>query len=158
MMRSLSASLILLAAAGCATAPPPPVIVAKPEPPPAAPEPPAPPPPTIERAWTLAFIEGVSDPLPTSPTLTLKPDTLNGLNVEGFSGCGAFSGPAPLSGVSIRFGAMAAAQDPACTPAARALESKFLLTLGDTRKLTIRSGYLVLIDDIGKDRAYFRPQ
>lgn len=156
-MRRLSASLLLLAAtAACATTPPP-VVVAKPEPPP-EPPPPAPPPPTIERAWRLAYMDGVQEGKSLTPTLTLAPDATAGLTASGFAGCGAFAGPAPLTGISVRFQSLAPTP-PAepCTPEARVLENQFVATLSATRRLTIRGGYLVLIDEGGKDRAYFAP-
>jgi heat shock protein HslJ len=80
------------------------------------------------------------------------------LAASGFAGCGAFSAPAPLTGISVRFQSLipSAPSEP-CTPEARSVEQNFVATLSATRRLTIRGGYLVLIDEGGKDRAYFAP-
>lgn len=152
-MRRLSATLVMLAVAGCASTPPPPVVVAAPQPI----LPPGPPPPTIERTWRLAYLFGAPESLPTTPTLTLAVDAAKAVKASGFGGCGEYSGPGSLQGISLRFEGLTPAAHEGCNPDAKTLETQFVATLADIRRVTIRSGYLVLIDLNGRDRAYFTP-
>lgn len=154
-MRRLSLTvLVLAAAAACASRPEPPPVVAAQPPPPA---PPGPPPPTIEREWRLAYMDGSVEAPSGLPTLKLSADTVNGMQASGFAGCGAFSGAAPLKGISIKFDPITPSDAPDCTAGAKLVQSQFVSALGAARRVTIRSGYLVLIDEFGRDRLYFTP-
>ena len=153
-MRRLSATLLVLAAAGCASAPAPAVVEA----PRAPPNAPGPPPPTIERTWRLAFMDGAPETLPVAPTLKLAADTVNGLKASGFAGCGEFSAPASLQGISIQFERVAPAPATTdCGAEAKKLETAYVAALASTRRLTIRAGYLVLINESGREHVYFTP-
>lgn len=152
-MRRLSATLVLLAAAGCASTPPVVTEVVVPPPPPVAP---GPPPPTIERLWRLAYLDGAPETLPVGATLELKAAE-TGLTAKGFAGCGEFEAPAPLTGISLRIDAVAPAVPPECAADARVMQNQFVAALTATRRVTIRGGYLVLVDEFGKERAYFTP-
>lgn len=103
------------------------------------------------------FLDGVSGALPVGPTLKLTPDQANGLAVSGFAGCGDFSGAAMRTGVTIQFTGVAPTANATCASEARVLENQYVTALNVARRLTIRGGYLVLMDEGGRDRAYFVP-
>ena len=155
-MRRLSATLVLLSlAAGCATAPPP---AAPPISPPKPAPPPGPTPPVLEGGWRLMFLDGISGALAPGQTLKLARDAASGgLSATGFGGCGEYASAATRTGVSIQFQSVVPAPKEGCETAIRALESQFVTALTTARRLTIRGGYLVLMDESGRDRAYFVP-
>jgi heat shock protein HslJ len=111
------------------------------------------------------FLDGVNGALPVGPTLKLAPDAVNGqesgqsgaLSATGFAGCGDFTTPATRAGVSIRFTMPTPAPKESCPSEVRILENQYITALSAARRLTIRGGYLVLMDEGGRDRAYFVP-
>lgn len=143
-MRALALCLTI-AAAGCATAPP--VVVQAPPP---RVEPPAPPPPTLEGEWRLAVLRDA--PTGANISATLKIDAAQ---ASGAAGCRAWTAGAVNFGSDLRFADVTEATN-ACAPGDVQLERKVLDVVTATRSARIRDGYLILIDESGRERAYFK--
>jgi len=143
-MRALGLSVTLaIAATGCATAPAP-VAVLAPRAPDALPAP-----PTLEGAWSLAMVRDAPTGARISATLKIAAD-----RAEGATECRAWSAQAPNYGMDLRFESMTA-QEQACDSQLKAAEAKYLEALSSVRTVQMRSGYLVLMDERGRERLYF---
>lgn len=144
-MRALGLSVTLaLAASACATAPPASISVA-----PRAAEPPGPPPPTLDGKWSLAMVRDA--PLGTRLAASMK---IEADRAAGVTACGSWTADAPNLGMDLRFTGMQG-QEQTCDGNMRAVEERYLEALKAVRTVQMRAGYLVLIDDRGRERLYF---
>lgn len=120
---------------------------------PAAPRPlhraPGPPPPTLDGAWNLALVRDAPQGVRLAATLKIEAD-----QAEGSTACRAWTARAPNVGMDLRFERLTA-QEQACSDQIRAAERRYLEALGRVRTAQMRSGYLVLIDERGRDQLYF---
>ena len=143
-MRALGLTVSLaIAAAGCATAPVP-VAVLAPQPPP-----PGPAPPTLDGQWSLAMLRDAPVGAQLSATLKIAAD-----HAEGATECRAWTAIAPNYGMDLRFESMTA-HEQTCDSGLKAAETKYLEALAAVRTVQMRSGYLVLMDERGRERLYF---
>ena len=143
-MRALGLSLTLaIGLAGCATAPTTTSMIVPPQP--TA----GPAPPTLEGDWALAMVRDAPIGARLSATLKIAAD-----HAEGATQCHAWTARAPNYGMDLRFESMSAAEQ-TCDAQAKALEVKYLAALADTRMVQMRAGYLVLLDERGRERLYF---
>lgn len=144
-MRALGLTVTMaLAAAGCATTQAPAVAVAPPR---AAP--PGPPPPTLEGAWNLAMVRGAPQGVRLAATLKIEAD-----RAEGISDCGVFTARAPNVGMDLQFNGLVT-NEQTCNASVRAVEKTFIDALSSTRMVQMRAGYLVLMDERGREQLYF---
>ncbi len=134
---------LAFAAAGCATAPVSVAVLAPP--PPAA----LPAPPTLEGAWSLAMLRDAPAGTKISATLKIAAD-----HAEGATQCRAWTAAAPNYGMDLRFESMNT-QEQACDDQMKAAEARYLDALAAVRTVQMRSGYLVLMDERGRERLYF---
>ena len=143
-MRALGLSVTMaLSAAACATAPAPMVTL-----PPVA-QPPGPAPPTLDGAWSLAMVRDAPAGAKIAATLKIAAD-----HAEGVTQCQAWTAAAPNFGMDLRFESMTT-QEQACDTQLKAAEAKYLEALSAVRTVQMRSGYLVLMDERGRERLYF---
>jgi len=143
-LRSLGLTLTVAAlASACATAPTQVTVTA---PAPAA-HPPAP--PTLEGQWALAMLRDA--PANARVTAPLK---IQAGHAEGATDCRAWSASAPNSGMDLRLEALSD-QPQSCEGAVKAIEEKYVSALKDVRMVQMRSGYLIMIDQNGRERLYF---
>lgn len=133
-----------LAAGGCATTQAPTVAVAPPRV-----APPGPPPPSLEGAWNLALVRGAPQGVRLAATLKIQND-----RAEGVSDCGAFTARAPNLGMDLQFNGLVT-NEQTCNANVRALEKTFIDALSSTRTVQMREGYLVLMDERGREQLYF---
>ena len=143
-MRALGLSLtIAVGLAGCATAPVP--VAVAPPPAPASPQAP----PTLDGAWSLAMVRDAPVGARLAATLKIAAD-----RAEGATQCRAWTAAAPNYGMDLRFESMTARAQ-ACDAQQKAMEAKYLDALAATRMVQMRAGYLVLLDEHGRERLYF---
>lgn len=144
-MRALGLTLTMaLAAAGCATTQAPTVAVAPPR---AAP--PGPPPPSLDGAWNLALVRDAPQGVRLAATLKIHNE-----RVEGMSDCGAFTARAPNLGMDLQFNGLVT-NEQTCNANVRALDKTFIDALSNIRMAQMRAGYLVLMDERGREQLYF---
>ena len=149
-MRALGLTLtttltMALAAAGCATTQTATVAVA----PARHGAPPGPPPPTLDGAWNLALVRDAPQGVRLAATLKIQAD-----HAEGSTACRAWTARAPNVGMDLRFDGLSA-HEQACSDQIRDAERRYLDALARVRTAQMRSGYLVLIDERGRDQLYF---
>lgn len=145
-MRAIGLTLTLaMAAAGCATTQSPAVAVA----PPSRAQPPGPPPPTLDGAWNLAMVRGAPQGVRLAATLKIQNE-----RAEGVSACGAFTARAPNFGMDLQFNGLVT-NEQTCNANVRALDKAFIDALSNTRMVQMRAGYLVLMDERGREQLYF---
>lgn len=143
-MRTLALSVTLaLATAACATAPVPVATL------PPGPPPPGPPPPTLDGQWSLAMVRDAPLGAKLSASLKIQAD-----RAEGVTACRAWTAEAPNMGMDIRFERLNG-QEQACDGNMRAVEAKYLEALQEVRMVQMRAGYLILMDERGRERLYF---
>jgi len=143
-MRALGLSITLaLSAAACATAPTT-VAVA----PPVAP-PPGPAPPTLDGKWALAMVRDA--PLGTRLAASLK---IEADQAAGVTACRTWTANAPNAGMDLRFERVQG-QELTCDGNMKAAEDKYLEALAAVRTAQMRAGYLILMDEAGRERLYF---
>ena len=143
-MRALGLSLtVAVGLAGCATAPTP--VAVAPQPPPGQ----SLAPPTLEGAWSLAMVRDAPIGARLSATMKIAAD-----HAEGATSCRAWTAVAPNYGMDLRFESMNA-HEQACDAQEKAMEAKYLDALNATRMVQMRAGYLVLLDEHGRERLYF---
>jgi hypothetical protein len=143
-MRALGLSITLaLATAACATAPTPVAVV------PPGPPPPGPPPPTLDGSWSLAMLRDAPLGARLSASLKIEAD-----RAEGVTACRAWKAAAPNIGMDLRFERIDG-QEQSCDGNMKAVEQKYLEALEATRSVQMRSGYLVLMDQTGRERLFF---
>lgn len=143
-MRALGLSLTLAAGlTGCATAPA--TVAVAPPPAPTI----GPAPPTLDGAWSLAMVRDAPAGMRMAATMKISAD-----RAEGSTSCRAWTASAPNYGMDLRFESMNA-QEQACDAQQKALEAKYLDALAATRMAQMRAGYLVLLDERGRERLYF---
>lgn len=134
-----------LAAAGCATTQQEPVAVA-----PRLSDAPGPPPPTLDGAWNLAMVRGAPQGVRLAGTLKIDAD-----KAQGVTDCGAFTAQAMNFGMDLRFERVNA-QDAACADNQKLdVQRTYLTALANTRMVQIRAGYLILMDERGREQLYF---
>jgi heat shock protein HslJ len=144
-MRALGLSITLALAAGaCATAPTASVTVA----PPVAP-PPGPAPPTLDGKWALAMVRDA--PLGTRLGASLR---IEADRAEGITACRSWTAAAPNTGMDLRF-ERRQDQELTCDGNMKAAEDKYLEALAQVRTAQMRAGYLILMDERGRERLYF---
>ena len=68
--------------------------------------------------------------------------------------CRTWTATAPNYGMDLRFESMNA-REQACDAQEKAMEAKYLDALAATRMVQMRAGYLVLMDEHGRERLYF---
>lgn len=146
-MRALALAMTL-AAAGCATQTP--VAPAPPPPPPQAP-PPAPAPPTIDGDWFLVLARDA----PQTAKLTGAIRIADRKAANGSFACRTWTGEAASFGTDLRFNNVSPTPV-TCEASVQSLDDRLFEALTATRRAAIRNGYLVLIDDVGRDRLYFQ--
>lgn len=144
-MRALGLSVTLaMSVAACATAPAPVAVL-----PPVAPTP-YPAPPTLDGAWSLAMLrDAPAGAAKLSATLKIDAD-----HAEGAGPCTAWTAAAPNYGMDLRFESMTA-QEQVCDAQMKAAEAKYIEALSAVRTVQMRSGYLVLMDERGRERLFF---
>jgi heat shock protein HslJ len=146
-MRALALTLTMaIAAAGCATTQT--AAVSAPTPRPLR-APPGPPPPTLDGVWNLALVRDAPQGVRLAATLKIEAD-----RAEGSTECRAWTARAPNVGMDLRFDRLTA-REQACSDQIRAAERRYLDALAKVRTVQMRSGYLVLIDERGRDQLYF---
>ena len=106
-------------------------------------------PPTLEGAWSLAMVRDAPAGAKLSATLNIAAN-----RAEGATECRAWTAQAPNYGMDLRFESMSA-QEQACDGQLKAAEAKYLEALSAVRTVQMRSGYLVLMDERGRERLYF---
>ncbi len=148
-MRALGLTLTMaLAAAGCATTQ---TAAVSPAAPASRVRAPGPPPPTLDGAWNLALVrDAPPQGVRLAATLKIEAD-----RAEGSTACRAWTARAPNIGMDLRFERLTA-QELACSDQVRAAERRYLDALAKVRTAQMRSGYLVLIDERGRDQLYFQ--
>ncbi len=133
-----------LAAAGCATTQQAPVAVA-----PRLGPAPGPPPPTLDGAWNLAMVRGAPQGVRLAATLRIDAD-----KAQGVTDCGPLSAQATNFGMDLRFDRLNA--DRSCADTQKlAAQRTFLDALASTRTVQMREGYLILMDQNGREQLYF---
>lgn len=146
-MRALGLTLTMaLAAAGCATTQ---TAAVSPVAPVQRGRPPGPPPPTLDGAWNLALVRDAPQGVRLAATLRIEAD-----HAEGSTDCRAWTARAPNVGMDLRFDHLTA-HEQACSDQVRVAERRYLDALAKVRTVEMRSGYLVLIDERGRDQLYF---
>lgn len=145
-MRAIGLTLTMaLAAAGCATTQQEPVAVA-----PRLGPAPGPAPPTLEGSWNLAMVRDAPQGVRLAGTLKIDAD-----KAQGVTDCGAFTAHATNFGMDLRFEHVNA-QDAACADAQKlGVQRTYLTALSNTRTVQIRAGFLVLMDERGREQLYF---
>lgn len=133
-----------LAAAGCATTQTAAYVAPAPRG-----QPPGPPPPTLEGAWRLAMVRDAPQGVRLAATLKIEAN-----HAQGSTDCRAWTANAPNFGMDLRFNGITA-REQACTDQVRAAEQRYLDALAKTRTVQMRSGYLVLMDERGREQLYF---
>lgn len=134
-----------LAAAGCATTQQEPVAVA-----PRLSDAPGPPPPTLDGAWNLAMVRGAPQGVRLAATLKIDAD-----KAQGVTDCGAFTAQATNFGMDLRFDRLDA-KDQACADTQKlAVQRTYLEALANVRTVQMRAGYLILMDERGREQLYF---
>jgi len=150
-MRAVGLTLTMaLCAAGCATTQSATVYVT----PPRESDLPGPPPPTLDGAWRLAMVRDAPQGVRLAATLKIDAN-----QAQGSTDCHAWTAAAPNLGMDLRFDRLTADADAAhaqaCTEQVRAAERRYLDALAKTRTVQMRSGYLVLMDERGREQLYF---
>lgn len=116
----------------------------------AAPEPPGPPPPKLEGAWRLALLNN----RPVTAEARLQIDEVK---TEGRTSCGAFVSEGGNAGVELTFEAMQPTENLQCDETAAKADEAVRATLAATSEIRIKQGYLVLMNEYGREIAYFAP-
>jgi heat shock protein HslJ len=104
----------------------------------------------LEGEWRLAVLRDAPSGIAIAATLKI-----DSAQASGAAGCRAWTAGALRFGADLRFADLTEGANP-CAQSEAQLERKVLDVVTATRSARIRDGYLILIDETGRERAYFK--